>query len=63
MYDYEETAAISSFASQRTFLHFGKIKKKQHRQIVLVACFSFSAHYHIFQRNVRTNTDFTLVVH
>ena len=61
MYDYEEPAAISSFASQRTFLQVGKIEKQ--REIVLMAFFPFSARYHVFQRSVRIGTDFTLLVY
>ena len=55
MCDYDETAVISSFASKQTFLQVGKIVKQ--REIVLVACFPFSARYLIFQRNVRIDTD------
>ena len=60
MYDYEERAVISIFASQGTFLHVGKNEKQ--REIVVV-CFPFSARYHTFQRSVRIDTNFTLLVY
>ena len=53
--------SLASLASQRLFLQVSEIKKK--REIVLMACLPFSARYHIFQRSVRIDTDFTLLVY